>query len=163
MVCKADILELLSFDQIPQICNGDLACLLGCRSKNRSLKYYVNYVDVCLWQVTPCGHVSRYKHYGVKCCLYLQPWRWHLATTQKTNIDIFIAVKASYFMKFRIFWDVALCSHVEVDEDSPDDGGSNHFWNIGQLQRDYTALHPRRLWTSYSPPWEPEIFYISYR
>jgi hypothetical protein len=22
------------------------------------------------------------------------------------------------------------------------------FWDVGQLQRDYTALHPRRLWTS---------------
>jgi hypothetical protein len=27
----------------------------------------------------------------------------------------------------------------------PDDGGSTHFWNIGPLQRDYMALHPRRL------------------
>jgi hypothetical protein len=35
-------------------------------------------------------------------------------------------------------------------------GGSTHLWNVGQLQRDYTALHSRRL-TSYSPPWEPDI------
>jgi hypothetical protein len=27
----------------------------------------------------------------------------------------------------------------------PDGGGSTHLWNIGQLQLDYTALHPRRL------------------
>jgi hypothetical protein len=27
----------------------------------------------------------------------------------------------------------------------PDDGGSTHLWNIGQLQRDYTALHSRSL------------------
>jgi hypothetical protein len=27
----------------------------------------------------------------------------------------------------------------------PDDGGSTHLWNVGQLHRDYTALHPRRL------------------
>jgi hypothetical protein len=39
----------------------------------------------------------------------------------------------------------------------PDDGGNMHLWNISQLQRDYTALHPRRLLTSYSPLWEPEI------
>jgi hypothetical protein len=30
----------------------------------------------------------------------------------------------------------------------PDDGGSTHLWNVGQLQRDYTALHPRRLLTT---------------
>jgi hypothetical protein len=26
-----------------------------------------------------------------------------------------------------------------------DDGGSMHLWNVGEFQRDYTALHPRRL------------------
>jgi hypothetical protein len=31
-----------------------------------------------------------------------------------------------------------------------------HLWNIGRHRFDYTAVHPRRLWTSYSP-WEPEI------
>jgi hypothetical protein len=30
----------------------------------------------------------------------------------------------------------------------PDDGGSTHLWNVSQLQRDYTAVHPRRLYTS---------------
>jgi hypothetical protein len=30
----------------------------------------------------------------------------------------------------------------------PDDGGSTHLWNFGQLQPDYMALHPRRLQTS---------------
>jgi hypothetical protein len=33
-----------------------------------------------------------------------------------------------------VFWDVAPCSHVEVDR--PDDGGSKHLWNVDQLQRD---------------------------
>jgi hypothetical protein len=31
---------------------------------------------------------------------------------------------------------------------SPDDGGSSHIWNVGLLQRDYTALHPGRLSSS---------------
>jgi hypothetical protein len=57
-------------------------------------------------------------------------------------------------MKFRVAWDVAPCSHVEIDlcskgvyclKHHPDDGGSTYLRNIGQLQRDYTALHPRRL------------------
>jgi hypothetical protein len=38
-----------------------------------------------------------------------------------------------------------------------DDGSSTHVWNVGLPQRDYTALHPRRLSSSQSPPWEPEI------
>jgi hypothetical protein len=60
-------------------------------------------------------------------------------------------------LKFRVFWDVAPCRLVEVDRsfrdvyclhyhyDRPDVGGSTHFWNVGKLQRVYTALHPRRL------------------
>jgi hypothetical protein len=65
-------------------------------------------------------------------------------------------------MKVRVFWDVALCSHVEGDRrfrvnHRRDDGGSTHLRNGGQLQRDYMVLHPRRLATSYRPPWEPEI------
>jgi hypothetical protein len=58
-------------------------------------------------------------------------------------------------MKFRVVWDVAPCSHVEVSRrfrgaycvhhQGDDDGGSTHLWNVGQLQCDYKALHPRRL------------------
>jgi hypothetical protein len=29
-----------------------------------------------------------------------------------------------------------------------DDGGSTHFWNVGLIQRDYTAVYPRRLSSS---------------
>jgi hypothetical protein len=39
----------------------------------------------------------------------------------------------------------------------PDDGGSTHLCNVGLLQRDYTALHSRKLLYSRSPPGEPEI------
>jgi hypothetical protein len=41
--------------------------------------------------------------------------------------------------------------------DRPDDGGSKHIWSVGKLLPDYTAQHPRRQSSSYSPPWEPEI------
>jgi hypothetical protein len=40
-------------------------------------------------------------------------------------------------MKMAAFWVVAPCSH-------PDDGGSNHLWNIGKLLPDYTAQQSRR-------------------
>jgi hypothetical protein len=39
----------------------------------------------------------------------------------------------------------------------PDDGGSTYLWNVGRHLFDYTAVHPRILWSSQSPPWEPKI------
>jgi hypothetical protein len=43
-------------------------------------------------------------------------------------------------------WDRALCSTVEVGRHFRGaDGGRKHLWNAGLLQRDYTALYPRRL------------------
>jgi hypothetical protein len=35
--------------------------------------------------------------------------------------------------------------------------GSTHLWNVGLHLFDYTAVYPRRLGNSDSPPWEPEI------
>jgi hypothetical protein len=72
-------------------------------------------------------------------------------------------------MKIRAFWDISPCSLVGVDRrfrgmyclhhhhQSDDDGGSTHLWNVGLLQWDYTAVYPRRLQSSYSLVWEPEI------
>jgi hypothetical protein len=36
-----------------------------------------------------------------------------------------------------------------------------YLWNVLQHPNKNTAVHPRRLWTSYSPPWEPEISHLS--
>jgi hypothetical protein len=67
------------------------------------------------------------------------------------------------------FWDIALYSLIEVGRcfrgtyflhhqgDHHPDEGSTHFWNVGQFLLEYTAQHPRRLSSSFSPPWEPEI------
>jgi hypothetical protein len=81
------------------------------------------------------------------------------------------------------FWDIAPCCLLEVyqhfrgtyclhhqDDGSdirndsiiramslPDDGGCARLWNVGQLLRDFTAQYPRRLSSSCSRPWEPEI------
>jgi hypothetical protein len=69
------------------------------------------------------------------------------------------------------FWDTAPCSFVEISrrfrgvyclyrqDDESYDEGSTHFWNVGLLLRDYTALYPIRLSSSYSPPWELEIWW----
>jgi hypothetical protein len=71
-----------------------------------------------------------------------------------------------------VFWVVVPCSLVEVFPTfqrsllppssgrwvtyCPDDEGSKHLWNVGQFLPNYTAQHPRRQSSSYSP-WEPEI------
>jgi hypothetical protein len=57
-------------------------------------------------------------------------------------------------MKFSVFWDVVQCNHFEVDrrfrgsyclyQHRPDDGGNTNDWNVGQLQRYCTSLHPKR-------------------
>jgi hypothetical protein len=39
----------------------------------------------------------------------------------------------------------------------PENGGSTHLRNFCLLQRDYKAQYPRRLSSSYSLPWEPQI------
>jgi hypothetical protein len=67
---------------------------------------------------------------------------------------------------FRAFWGIAPSNLVGVDRrfraaDShhhhPGKGCCTHLWNVGLLHRDYTALYHRRLSSSYSPPWEPDI------
>jgi hypothetical protein len=61
-----------------------------------------------------------------------------------------------------VFWDGAPCRLLDIDRrfrgaHNPDDGGSKHLWNVGQFLPDYTAQHPRRQPSSFSPPWEPGI------
>jgi hypothetical protein len=52
----------------------------------------------------------------------------------------------------RAFWDTAPCSLVWVYRRFRGAYCLHHFWNVGLLQRDYTALYSRRL-----PSSEPEI------
>jgi hypothetical protein len=59
--------------------------------------------------------------------------------------------------QFRVFWDILPCSQIYVDRRSrgmcclhqrPEDRGSTYLWNFGWHLFDYTAVYPRRLWTS---------------
>jgi hypothetical protein len=61
-------------------------------------------------------------------------------------------------MKVTAFWDITPCNFIEVHRRyaRPDDGGSENFWNVGLLLRDYRTLYPRRLSSSYLSPWEPK-------
>jgi hypothetical protein len=85
--------------------------------------------------------------------------RYHLITVTSNHCE------PDLHSKITAFLDIALCSLVKVDwcfrgayclHHRPDDGGSTHLRNFGILQRDYRALYTRKVWPSYSPPWEPE-------
>jgi hypothetical protein len=53
--------------------------------------------------------------------------------------------------KTRIF------TNIKLSLGRPDDGGSTYIWNVGRHSIKNTAVHTRRFWASYSPPWELEI------
>jgi hypothetical protein len=69
-------------------------------------------------------------------------------------------------LTYKMFWDTALCSLVEVDwhfrgvyflsHQGNYDGGSMHLWNVGLLW-DYMAQYPRRLSPPHSPLRESEV------
>jgi hypothetical protein len=43
----------------------------------------------------------------------------------------------------------------------PDDGGSKHLWNVGKRLSAYTAQHPRRQTSSYSPSWSLKSHFVA--
>jgi hypothetical protein len=77
------------------------------------------------------------------------------------NMPVFVVVRfedhMTARMKMRVFWDIAPCSLfgaarrfrsaycLHHQGDPPDYGSYTHLWNVGQIERDYTALYPRRL------------------
>jgi hypothetical protein len=64
------------------------------------------------------------------------------------------------YIKMTDFWDVTPCTLVEVHRRFKGAYSLHHqgdLWNACLLPRDYTALQPRKLSSSHSPPWEPEI------
>jgi hypothetical protein len=89
----------------------------------------------------------------------------HLATLGPPSAPLPYKIRYSISsLKLRVFWDVAPCSHAEVDrrfrgahclchlsdESSSihyrsEHGGSTHLWNVSPIGRDYMVLHPRRL------------------
>jgi hypothetical protein len=94
-----------------------------------------------------------------------------MSSTCPLNFIIFIQPSSvSIIISFRVFWNVAPYSYVQVDRrfgrvlppsserllyilpsfrarciHRPDNEGSTHLWNVVKLQRDYTALQLRRL------------------
>jgi hypothetical protein len=52
-------------------------------------------------------------------------------------------------MTFHVLTAMSMQMRASLDHYNPDDG-STHLWNVGLLQRDYTALHPWRLSNCYT-------------
>jgi hypothetical protein len=68
------------------------------------------------------------------------------------NFNIGFVVKIEYMKRLR----GACCLHQQ-GRHRPDDGDTKHLRNVGKLLPKYTAQHPRRQSSSYSPQLEPEI------
>jgi hypothetical protein len=86
---------------------------------------------------------------GDQCC-------WDSIFTSWTVYELKFNLMGCSAVQSRWSWSTlqrCICLHHHHS----DNGGSMLLWNVGQLERDYMTLHPRRLQTSYSPPWEPEI------
>jgi hypothetical protein len=66
---------------------------------------------------------------------------FNLTTSQNTLNFILATVKIWKKFMGRLLY----AAFDDANPYRPDDGGSTHLWNVGQLQRDYTALQPRRL------------------
>jgi hypothetical protein len=73
-----------------------------------------------------------------------------------------IPLKSKYYphytvLKHHHLWRWQICGIMRRDQgDHPGDGSSKHVWNVGLVLPDYMTQYPRRLSSSYSPPWEPE-------
>jgi hypothetical protein len=51
-------------------------------------------------------------------------------------------VLKAVIMKMTVFWDVLLCSQVEIGKYS-DDGDIKHLWNVSQFLPDYMMQDPK--------------------
>jgi hypothetical protein len=83
---------------------------------------------------------------------------WNMYTMHFVNLFVcnLIYIYFKHKEPFASYWRKTVCTETH----HPDDWGSKHLWNVSLLQRDYMDLSPRRLSSSYSPLWEPEISQI---
>jgi hypothetical protein len=69
-------------------------------------------------------------------------WRWQPSEIERRVV----------LLKYTDVWDVRPASIISAIA---------LMMTINIIQRDYTALYSRRLSSSYSPPWDPEISYLT--
>jgi hypothetical protein len=85
-------------------------------------------------------------------------WTWNFTRSHsflKIHLNIIRPSTTRYFDWSVPFWHPN--QNFVCSGNRPDDGGRTRRWNIGLVQRDYITLYHRRVSSSYSPPWEPEI------
>jgi hypothetical protein len=79
------------------------------------------------------------------CAMELFMTQLHGHTDCKIRLNfVRFKVLMTAIMKIDVFWEVAPCSHVEMDRHFRGDAGSKNLQNVGKFLRDYTAQHPRK-------------------
>jgi hypothetical protein len=74
---------------------------------------------------------------------------WH--DEVKAKVCLWVQVQSPDYFHVKIEQDMKMCL-LPPSSGLPDDGGSNHLWNIGQFIPDYMVQHPRRQSSSNAPP-----------
>jgi hypothetical protein len=74
-----------------------------------------------------------------------------------TEPAVFCATDCNPHLYVLFFLKSARSERIMGELVCPDDCDSLHLWNVGQLLCGYTAQYLRRLSSSFSLPWEPEI------
>jgi hypothetical protein len=117
--------------------------------------YYGTKIAVFLWRVFSVSWIDCHNLFTLKCALILLllcPSVFWLMFVNKVSLSW-----------MAVFW-VVLCSLVEVYQRFRGPCCLRHqgddLWNVGKLLPDYMALQPRRQPSLYSPPWEPQIYFL---
>jgi hypothetical protein len=101
----------------------------------------------------PTPPLCRTLAYGLSCGKMFGEW------------NIWLAGEINQHVELTALWDMPPYSLLEYDRcllvlragEAITMDAVEYIWKFYQLLRDYTALYPRRLSSSHSPPWEPEI------
>jgi hypothetical protein len=111
------------------------------------LPLYVANVATVSRAVTLSIHASASKIQHCKIIYFI-----HTISRRTGFFQVRSEVLTEASMKLTVFWDVALCTLVEVfrrfrgayclHQQGLDDGCSKHLWNVGNLLPDYTANIP---------------------
>jgi hypothetical protein len=104
---------------------------------------------VLIFSATKHASAISYRYSSLTfCCSLLRSSSKLLSTSGHMPLARITVRSWEFRFSRRRVWSLessGMCSHVEVDRRFR---GRTHLWNVGQLQRDYTELHPRRLNTS---------------
>jgi hypothetical protein len=119
--------------------------------------------NVVFWDVAPCRfYVNR--RFGGTYRLHLQGRKIHERRTSVSRcLQTAFCTSIEIKNKDCIYHEHAACNHLLTLVPRsriflPEDGGDTFLRNVGS-HKIYTAPHPRRRHSSYSPQWKPQILH----